>query len=382
MRATSFGELVLLLAASLAMARPGAVRAQEIEIPTIDVEIRVDGRLDEPAWDSAAVVPLSSEWYPGDNSPARVPTTCRLLASRHALHIGCRASDPVPSAIRAHYAGRDEIGGDDAISVLIDPTGTERRGFRFSLTPLGVLYDALYDEDRGDDVTWDGFWDGAGRIDREGYVVEFAIPWRAMRADSRPGGGQPLPWRVLLQRSYPRGSAFRMGSVSLDRSEACLLCQAPPATGLSDVSAGRGARLHPTLTASRTDQRPGDGETARSNSELAAGLTGRWTPSSDLRLGLTVNPDFSQVEADAAEFEINRRFALSFPEKRPFFLDDADFFSVSDDLLFTRTVVDPLIVWLFVRSRKTVSPSKMQFGRAASEGSDSFAGEHSSAALA
>jgi hypothetical protein len=350
MRATSFGGPAgWLLAASLVTARPGIVRAQDaaagasvIELSPRQVEPRIDGRLDETAWRDAATVPLAWEWYPADNAAPAVSTTCRLLAGPRALYVGCVAADPDPGRIRAHYAERDEVSGDDLVSVLVDPAGTTRRGYRFEVTALGVQYDALYDEDAGDDATWDATWSSAGRIGPDGYVVELAIPYRALRRprDSAMAGGV-RPWRIVLERRWPRDAAYRIGAMPLDRDDGCLLCQAPALTGLDSVPAGRGAWLQPTLTASRSEEDLETGVTTATG-DLSAGLSGRWSPSPATRLAVTLNPDFSQVEADAAEFEVNRRFALSFPEKRPFFLDDADFFDVDEDLLFTRSVVDPL----------------------------------------
>lgn len=360
MRATAFGgPATALLAACLAIARPGEVRAQQVRdaatrrpasltAPAIDHGLEVDGRLDEPAWREAAVARLAWEWFPADNAAAPVETTCRLLAGPRALYVGCRAADPEPSAIRAHYTERDEAGGDDQIVVLLDPAGTSRRGYRFAVTALGVQSDALYAEGEGADPTWDATWPSAGHVTPDGYAVELAIPYRALRRPEGEGGldsaTAPRPWGLVIERSWPRNADVRIGSVPLDRDDNCLLCQAQPLAGLEDVPTGRGARLHPTLTATRSESDPAaDGDTdAASASDVSAGVSARWSPSRSARLAVTLNPDFSQVEADAAEFEVNRRFALSFPEKRPFFLDDADFFDVSEDLLFTRSVVDPL----------------------------------------
>lgn len=365
MRATAFGgQAVSLLAACLAIARPGELRAQArvdpallqppaVTVPAVDIEPDIDARLDEDVWTEGASVQLAWEWFPGDNTPPPVETTCRLLAGRRALHIGCDAIDADPSAIRGHFTERDGAEGEDHIAVLLDPAGTNRRGYRFEVTALGVQADALYSEDTGTDATWDATWSSAGRITADGYVVELTIPYRALR---RPGTGDEREgsaaargpaWRLVIERSWPRGTAVRIGSVPLDRDDSCLLCQAQPLIGLSAAPAGHGARLQPTLTAthSRAEVESDDGTSTRRDIEadVSAGLSGRWSPSPATRVALTLNPDFSQVEADAAEFEVNRRFALSFAEKRPFFLDDADFFNVAEDLLFTRSVVDPLV---------------------------------------
>lgn len=297
----------------------------------------IDGRLEPSAWDGAARISLAYEWYPGDNVAPPVATVCFLATDDDHLYVGCRADDGAPEAVRAHYSDRDEIGGDDRISILIDPFGTSRRGFEFDVTALGVQRDALYSEETGSDDGWDAIWESAGRLTDEGYVVEAAIPFRALRVPAGEGG----PWRIVLERSHPRSAERRIGSFPLDRNDNCLLCQATRLTGLAGVRAGRDVAVQPTLTAVRTDAP--DGEGRRSDHDVNVGISGRWGVSSVSRLNVTLNPDFSQVEADAAEFEVNRRFALSFPEKRLFFLDGADFFDVRGDLVFTRSVVDPIV---------------------------------------
>ena len=340
---------VRLLAASLALARAGVVCAQGAPNPPDSLELspgslipRIDGRLDEHSWREAARVPLIWQWFPHDDAPPPVETLCLLWAGRNALYVGCRASDPEPGAIRAHFAERDPAPGDDAIAVLLDPTGTRRRGYRFTVTALGVQTDALYSEDGGDDETWDATWQSAGRITQAGYVVELAIPYRALRRSrvSSAGPGAQT-WRILIERRWPRGSAFRLASIPLDRGNSCLLCQATSLSGLSDVPAGRGAWFQPTIVGTRSvSDAEADGRAT--TTDVSPGASGRWSPTPGLRTAFALNPDFSQVEADAAEFEVNRRFALSFPEKRPFFLDDAEFFDVSPELLLTRSVVDPI----------------------------------------
>lgn len=349
---TAFGaQLALLLAACLAMARPGGLRAQDagdsadvgaapVVVPSTEAPPEVDGRLEEAVWEEAATVELAWEWFPADNGRPPVQTTCRLLAGPRALHVACRAADAAPAQIRAHYTERDAAGGDDQIVVLLDPAGTSRRGYRFAVSALGVQSDALYGEGEDADDTWDATWASAGRITADGYAVELAIPYRALRPEAGGGrAGDPgaaRAWGLIIERSWPRSAAVRIGSVPLDRDDGCLLCQAQPLAGLHALPTGHGARLQPTLTATRSET------DADATSDVSAGISGRWSPSATTRLALTLNPDFSQVEADAAEFEINRRFALSFPEKRPFFLDDADFFDASEDLLFTRSIVDPV----------------------------------------
>jgi hypothetical protein len=134
-----------------------------------------------------------------------------------------------------------------------------------------------------------------------------------------------------------------MSSHSIDRSNSCILCQENHLVGFENITPGHNLEFDPTFTAGRTDTRPDfpDGSFQKGDSNLDPGVTARWGMTSNLALNGTLNPDFSQVEADAAQLDVNTRFALFFPEKRPFFLEGTDFFSTPLEAVFTRTVVDP-----------------------------------------
>jgi hypothetical protein len=137
-----------------------------------------------------------------------------------------------------------------------------------------------------------------------------------------------------------------MTSHRRSRNVNCILCQFNKLTGFEGVTPGRNIELTPTVTASRTDAMPmaafPDGALGRGQIDDQYGLTAKWGVTPNLILNGAVNPDFSQVEADVAQLEINRRFAVFYPEKRPFFLEGADFFLTPLQAVFTRTVADPL----------------------------------------
>ncbi|NIP56485.1 MAG: hypothetical protein GWM92_00125, partial [Gemmatimonadetes bacterium] len=169
---------------------------------------------------------------------------------------------------------------------------------------------------------------------------EAAIPFRSLRFPEDSGD---RPWGILVSRFWPRSTEVELRSAPLDRDDACVLCQADRLAGLDGISPGRNVQLSPTFTASRSDEAE-EGVSGLAPGSVSAdpGLDLRWSPTPELALNATVNPDFSQVEADAAQLDVNRRFALFFPEKRPFFLEGADVFRTPVRAVFTRTVVDPI----------------------------------------
>jgi hypothetical protein len=305
--------------------------------------VRVDGVLDDEAWRTAVKVPVAWEWAPGDNIPAPYRTECLLTYDKKNLYVGFRAFDPRPADIRAHLMDRDDTDTliqDDHVGVMIDTFNDERRAFQFRVNPLGVQADAIFSEQDGvEDFSWDMIWDAVTRIGADGFVVEIALPLKQLRF--QPGAG-PQTWGFEAFRSVPRNVRHRLSSQPRDRNKGCLLCQENKIAGLEGLTQGRNAELDPTATFSRTDRLPDGGthlDRGPANGEF--GLTGRWSMTPNLTLNGTVNPDFSQVEADVAQLDINERFALFYPEKRPFFLEGIDFFTTPIPAVFTRTIADP-----------------------------------------
>jgi hypothetical protein len=306
--------------------------------------IKVDGVLDEDAWKKAAVIPLPIEWLPGDNVPPPVDTECLVTYDAKNLYIAFRAHDPKPSEIRAHLMDRDDTDTliqDDHVGMMIDTFNDERRAFQFRVNPLGVQADAIFSEQDGvEDFSWDMIWNAVARITTDGYIVEVALPLKQLRF---PAGAGPQTWGFEAFRSWPRNVRHRISSQRRDRNKGCLLCDENKISGLEGLAQGRNLEFDPTGTFSRTDEReaPTDASLTRGDVQAEAGLTARWSVSSSMTLNGTVNPDFSQVEADVAQLDVNQRFALYYPEKRPFFLEGLDYFTTPIQAVFTRTVADP-----------------------------------------
>jgi uncharacterized protein DUF5916/cellulose/xylan binding protein with CBM9 domain len=302
--------------------------------------VRVDGVLDEPAWKDATVLPLTHEWFPGDNVAPPVATECLVTFDSENLYVAFRAHDPDPSQIRAYLADRDVPILDDTVGFSVDTFDDHRRAFEFRVNALGVQMDAtLSDVDGSEDFSWDAIWSSAGRIGADGYVVEVAVPLKQLRFP-RSAGVQT--WGFLATRDYPRSLRHQIRSTRIERSFNCVVCQFDALTGFQQIAPGHNVELDPTLTAKRTDERPDlAAPLVTGATKVEAGVSARWGITPNVSLQATINPDFSQVEADAAQLNVNTAFALFFPEKRPFFLEGADFFSTPFQAVFTRTVADP-----------------------------------------
>ncbi len=327
-----------LMAAHAAAETPAA---DPLRVPATELPIKIDGTIDEAAWQGALSVALDVETEPGENVAPPVATECLLTYDERALYVAFRAHDPEPAKIRARLADRDTVSSDDFVGVVLDTFDDARRAFEFFVNPLGVQMDRTYDDvNRNEDESWDAIWNLAGRLTAGGYEVEMAIPFSSLRFPRTPG---PQTWGLDALRYYPRSFRHRLSNNNRDRNVECYLCQLEKISGFDGASPGRNVELNPTLTSARADQRPDfpDGPLVTGDEDTEAGITARWGITPNLNLGATVNPDFSQVEADVAQLDVNEQFALFFPERRPFFLEGADLFGTPQRIVFTRNVADP-----------------------------------------
>jgi hypothetical protein len=311
-------------------------------IPRISTPIKVDGVLDDPAWKEALAIDVNNEFDPRRNVPAPVTTIAYLAYDDDNLYAGFRANAPDPEAIRAHLTDRDAAFQDDFVGLILDTFNDERRGYELFVNPLGVQMDLSLNEtaEFEEDAAWDAIWDSAGRIDGQGYVVEMAVPFSSLRFQSTNG---EQTWGIGPFRSHKRSVRSQIASTWQAPDDNCFVCQSPKVTGFEGIKPGLNLELDPTLTGQRTDRRNDfpDGSLENGDERGDLGLTARWGITPNLTLSGAVNPDFSQIEADAVELDVNTQFALFFPEKRPFFLESADFFQTPLNAVYTRTVADP-----------------------------------------
>lgn len=318
------------------------IQAQEsVNIRITTEKVSIDGLLQESIWEEAKPILLSYETHPGNNLKSSSKTILRMAYDQEHLYFAFEAHDPDPKAIRAILNDRDRLDDNDRVSLFLDPFNDSRRAFFFTLNPLGIQQDGFFDQQTGnEDLNWDGIWNSNGRITEKGYIVEGAIPFKSLRF---PNTTDVQTWRFFARRVYPR-SVFRVfHNMPIDQDNACRLCQAQTFTGLQGIKPGRNLEFTPTYTFNKVDEREAfpDKEWSRGEWKHNVGMDARWGVTTDLSFNGTLNPDFSNVEADAAQIDINNRFALRFPEKRPFFVEGADFFDTPLQAFFTRSIVEP-----------------------------------------
>jgi len=316
--------------------------AAQINIPKVTGSIVVDADLSEPAWQQATPVEIVYDTWPAENTQAPVKTTAYVMEDGEFFYISFIAEDPDPTQIRAFYRDRDKIWDDDNVGIKLDTYNDSKLAYQFFINPFGVQADAIENEiTKMESDAWDGIWQSAGKVTATGYQVEVAIPLRMLNFNDRLAQQN---WKLELLRFYPRDVRHRLSSNKIERANPCWICQMSDATGFAGAKQSNHFTLVPALVMGASQQRDvkanskGDWQT---DNNLEPSLDVKWGITPDLNLNATLNPDFSQVEADEAQVSVNDTFALFFNEKRAFFLDNADYFSSPLDLVYTRNVSSP-----------------------------------------
>ena len=310
------------------------------DIPRIDHSPKIDGILSVGEWDNATAINVNIETEPGYNTVAEVSTKAFLMEDGDVLYVAFVAEDDDIDQVRAFFRDRDGIWRDDRVGVVLDTFNDERRAYEFFVNPFGVQADRIYDDvNRNRDDSWNAIWQSAGKLNDKGYIVEMAIPFKQLRFSPNQ---ERQTWGIDLVRNYPRDRSNRIANNPQDRDISCYLCQIGKLRGMSNLKTSRNLEVIPTLTSTAIQTRdPAAGNWNSQAVDPDAGVDVRWGITQDIYLNATLNPDFSQVEADRAQLDINNTFSLFFPERRTFFLDGADYFDTFEDLVYTRNIANP-----------------------------------------
>jgi len=338
----AFGTLLALaspLAAQQSQAAPAV--GPPLAVSRTAGKISIDGKLDEAAWQQAAVLDTFYETYPADNTEPKVKTVVYLTYDDHDFYVGIHAFDPEPGKIRAPFVERDKvIGTDDNVAVFLDTRNDRRSAIELRVNPRGNQADAVYNDSSGnEDFSPDFFYDTAGQITADGWTAEMRIPLSSLRYPKQAENR----WGILVWRNYPRDQRYFIHSSPISRGSNCWICQSRELSGLTGLPGGGHLVAAPYVTGQRLGEpEAGLGSPlADQDAKADGGLDVKWTPSASNALDLTLNPDFSQVESDVGQIAVNNQFAIFFPEKRPFFLESLDLFDTPIPAVYTRTITDP-----------------------------------------
>ena len=311
----------------------------------------IDGRLDDPVWRRAAHITELVQRRPLDGPPATEASDVYLAYDDDHLYIGLHAHYTDPSMMRANRRDRDQTVEDDLFLIYFDPFLDQQRAYVFTVNGYGVQGDAIlragalgggrFGVPRGD-ASWDVLFDTAARLVADGFVAEMAIPFKSLRYPQRDAG-TPHQWGLQIARTIGGKDEADVWSPT-SRDIAGFLPQMGRLDGMTDLSRSHNLEILPTVTATRFGALDrGTGRFDEGDLSPEGGVNVKYGVTSNLTADVTFHPDFSQIESDLPQIEINQRFALFYPELRPFFLEGAEIFNIRAPIttVHTRTIVDP-----------------------------------------
>ena len=283
---------------------------------------------------------------PHDGEAVSEPTDAYLGYDQKNLYAVFVCFDD-PRQVRARMSRREDVYDDDEVEIMLDTFHDRRRAYAFQTTPLGVQWDAIWTEASREeetsahfDTSFDTVWDSRGKVTERGFVVWMAIPFKSLRFPS----AKQQEWGIILYRGITRkteNSFWPHISLKMEGR----LGQAATLSGLEGISPGHSIELIPygLMRSFRAlDTRDfSNPYFQKATAQGQPGMDAKFVIRDRFVVDMTANPDFSQVESEDPQITVNQRYAVYFPEKRPFFLENEDFFRTPMDLFFTRSIGDP-----------------------------------------
>jgi len=302
-------------------------------VPKLKDSPKIDGVLDNPIWETQALkIEGFHQMSPKEMGEPSEKTVGYLGYDEKNLYMAFRCFDSEPRKLRASVTNRDNCMNDDWIMIFLDTFNEKRRASVFFCNPIGVQGDAVRTEEGGNDnmdPSWDTVFAAAAKTDDKGYFVEMAIPFKSLRFPDQ----EKKVWGLTIGRNIPRKGEVILWP-DFSKSIPGLLTQDAQIVIQGKVEKGGNLEVMPVLTSLKRESQKTD---------LQPGVNLKYGANSNLTMDLTLNPDFSQIEADAPQIDVNLRYALNYPEKRPFFLEGMEIFHYPEiQMVYTRNIIDPL----------------------------------------
>jgi len=337
----------------------GSSEKIHLSIPAASVAPVIDGVLNDAAWEGTRV--QTGDWLTynpvrGDRLDQR--TEVFLTYDKKHLYFAFRCIDPEPSKIKSSISRRDQLFRDDWVGFSLDSMNNGQLSYDMFVNPNGVQADILTSSSSGEDVSPDWVWDSAGQLTEYGYNVEVRLPLQSIRFSS----GSAVQMGMLFWRRVSRlGSSASWPALPAGKS--VFECHA--AMQFEELQRPRTLEVIPSFTYAFNQDLTSPGGWETDNSKPDAGVSIKYGLTSSIVADLTVNPDFSQVESDAFQVTVNQRYPNFFSEKRPFFMEGMNIFTMAGatgdsnmlSTVHTRRIVDPL--WGL---KMTGTTGKLTFG--------------------
>ncbi len=307
-------------------------KPEEFIIPQTESPPEIDGVLDDACWQEAVKLPLNFQIWPMENIKPSEDTLVYMAYDADNIYIAFQAFDSEPDKIWANVTGRDDIFGDDRVGICFDTYYDQRSYYAFDFNPFGIQADS-----ENGNYNWDTQLTSKGLLNEEGYVVEVLMPFSSIKF---PDTEFDTVWGLYITRYIPRKEE-EISWMPDSRDEPNWQLQEGSFHGFEDIDRGFPVEIMPVLVTSSTGEVNDEEQFVNGPVNLDPGLNMKFGLTSNLTLDVTLNPDFSQVEADAPQIDVNTRFPIFISEKRPFFLEGQEIFSTPFRVLHTRQIVDP-----------------------------------------
>ena len=289
---------------------------------------------------------MDIEFNPANNKASQKETIAYITYSDRYVFIGVYAKDN-PSNIRASIRPRDDfnIWNDDVFLVRLDPYADSRNNLGLAVNALGSQFDvkqvnALTDADRYDS-SFNVNFESAGTIVNDGYQIEMKIPFSEIPFPN----GTNQTWHINFYRRYvENGNQIEVSSQPRDRDNSCVVCQTTDRLILKDIVINKRLEFLPYFSSNVSGERDNTDENlSYGKPNVGIGLGVNMDLNKNTSLEVTINPDFSQVEADVTQIDVNSSFSLLYPERRPFFNRGADLVNFTDGAFYSRSIAEPII---------------------------------------
>jgi len=315
--------------------------------------ITIDGELNDPGWVGAARATNFTQAQPIDMVKPQSNTIAYITYDDNNLYIALIALDDDPSSIRSSLRDRDRIFSDDFVGIILDTYGDASWAYEIFANADGIQGDLRWTQ-RGEDTSFDIVYESEGKITEDGYQVEFAIPFASLRFPDK----KVQDWKMTFWRVRPRGSREKYSWAAISKNDPNFLGQFGSLEGIENLKQGKSIEILPSINSSQAGFRDVDDPNSSFQNEDVTGdasIGFRYGLTSNSSIEGTINPDFSQVESDVAQIDVNNTFALFFPERRPFFQEGSDLFDSWYNIVYTRTINDPSIAAKFTSRTNKVS---------------------------
>jgi hypothetical protein len=275
----------------------------------VDDPIIIDGSLSDPGWSQSEIIDVGLEVDPRENAPAPQKTDVRIAYDDDMLYVRYVCFETDMDLLRARISDRDRMYQDDFILFILDTYGDSQKGYQFAVNPKNIQGDALR-SGNNEDESFEMIWYSAAAIQENSWIVEMAIPFKSIRFPEVPEQN----WNILVGRNYPRETRAMLSASPLSRDEPCLMCQGIRLRGIQDVKSSMAMEFLPytigTQQGNLLDRE--DPTTPFEQGKILgrAGVGVKLAPTPDIVVEGVLNPDFSQIESDAAQISVNTTFAL------------------------------------------------------------------------